>query len=104
MKDLVLMSESADFNSIVVTPPSPPSSGESFTENTQTCSDPWCLQDRRCALFVVQSVLGFFMLGFCAFQLSGQEDCHLSGPYWGLVGTVTGFFFQKLSVQGRINR
>lgn len=52
--------------------------------------------DRRLAVFVVQTVVGILLLAFCAVQLTVTEDCHRSTPYWGLIGTVIGFFFQKL--------
>jgi len=58
--------------------------------------------DRRLAVFVVQTIVGIMLLAFCAIQLSVTEDCHRSTPYWGLIGTVIGFFFQKLGASKQL--
>lgn len=57
--------------------------------------------DHRCIVFAVQTFLGFALLTFCAYELSSETDCERSAPYWGLLGTIAGFFFNKLSVVHR---
>ena len=60
-----------------------------------------CFQlDRQFVTFVVQTIIGLCVLTFCGWQLASIEDCNRSTPYWGLMGTITGFFFRKLSIKG----
>ena len=54
--------------------------------------------DKRCIVFLVQTCLGFGLLTFCALRLTYEKDCDRAAPYWGLIGTVTGFFFRKMTV------
>ena len=54
--------------------------------------------DTRCVVFIVQTLIGFTLLAFCAYELSTEQECDRAAPYWGLIGTVAGFFFNKLSV------
>jgi predicted cobalt transporter CbtA len=56
--------------------------------------------DRRCAMFLVQSFVGFALLTFSAVRLTTETDCDRSAPYWGLIGTISGFFFNKLTMGG----
>lgn len=56
--------------------------------------------DRQFVIFVVQTIIGLFVLSFCGWQLASIEDCNRATPYWGLMGTITGFFFRKLSIKG----
>jgi hypothetical protein len=76
-------------------------------ENTTVVSDDrpvgqhvWtscCFQlDKSFLIFLVQTVLGLLILTFCAWQLIVVEDCARATPYWGLVGTITGFFFNNM--------
>jgi hypothetical protein len=56
-----------------------------------------CFQlDKSFLIFLVQTVLGLLILTFCAWQLIVVEDCARATPYWGLVGTITGFFFNNM--------
>lgn len=54
--------------------------------------------DTRCVVFTVQTLIGFTLLAFCAYELSTEQECDRAAPYWGLIGTIAGFFFNKLSV------
>lgn len=54
--------------------------------------------DTRCVVFSVQTLIGFTLLAFCAYELSTEQECDRAAPYWGLIGTIAGFFFNKLSV------
>lgn len=54
--------------------------------------------DTRCVVFTIQTLIGFTLLTFCAYELSTEQECDRAAPYWGLIGTITGFFFNKLSV------
>ena len=57
-----------------------------------------CFQlDRQFVTFCVQTSLGLCILSFCAWQLAVIDECERATPYWGLVGTITGFFFRKLT-------
>jgi hypothetical protein len=56
-----------------------------------------CFQlDKSFLIFLVQTVMGLLILTFCAWQLIVVEDCARATPYWGLVGTITGFFFNNM--------
>lgn len=57
--------------------------------------------DRQFVTFVVQTGIGLSVLSFCAMQLATITDCNRATPYWGLVGTITGFFFRKMSLRGK---
>lgn len=54
--------------------------------------------DQRCVVFTVQTLLGMALTIFCAYMLSTETNCDRAAPYWGLIGTVAGFFFNKLTV------
>lgn len=54
--------------------------------------------DQRCVVFTVQTLLGIAMIIFCAYMLSTETNCDRAAPYWGLIGTISGFFFNRLSV------
>ena len=56
-----------------------------------------CLVNRQFFVFVIQTIIGFCVLSFCAYQLAHEHDCNRATPYWGLVGTICGFFFRKIS-------
>ena len=53
--------------------------------------------DQRCVVFTVQTLLGMALLVFSAYMLSTEENCDRAAPYWGLIGTIAGFFFNKMS-------
>lgn len=53
--------------------------------------------DRRCVTFIVQTLIGMSLLAFCAVRLTTESDCDRAAPYWGLIGTISGFFFNKMS-------
>lgn len=53
--------------------------------------------DRSFVQFCVQTVLGASLLAFSAFRLTTEPDCDRAAPYWGLIGTLCGFFFNKIS-------
>jgi len=58
--------------------------------------------ERSFVVFITQTLLGMSILAFCAHQLSGVDyDCNRATPYWGLVGTICGFFFRKISFQSK---
>lgn len=54
--------------------------------------------DQRCIVFIVQTLMGVALIVFCAYMLSTEKNCDRATPYWGLIGTIAGFFFNKLSV------
>lgn len=54
--------------------------------------------DRACVMFIVQTLIGSGLLTFCAYRLSTEADCDRASPYWGLIGTLCGFFFNKMSM------
>lgn len=54
--------------------------------------------DKRCVMFSVQTVIGISLLTFCAYRLATEPDCDRAAPYWGLIGSIVGFFFNKLSM------
>lgn len=56
--------------------------------------------DKRCVMFSVQTVIGVSLLAFCAYRLATEPDCDRAAPYWGLIGSIVGFFFNKLSMGG----
>ena len=56
------------------------------------------LLDQRCIVFTVQTLLGMALIVFCAYMLSTETNCDRATPYWGLIGTIAGFFFNRLSV------
>lgn len=57
-----------------------------------------CLQmDRQFTMFIVQTLVGVGLLTFCAYRLTVEFDCDRNAPYWGLIGTICGFFFRKVS-------
>jgi len=51
--------------------------------------------DKRCLFFGVQTFIGVGLLVFCAFRLAFETSCDRASPYWGLVGSIVGFFFQQ---------
>lgn len=54
--------------------------------------------DQRCTVFIVQTLMGTALIMFCAYMLSTEKNCDRAAPYWGLIGTIAGFFFNKLNV------
>ena len=57
-----------------------------------------CLtMDKQFVMFLVQTLMGAGLLAFCAFRLTTETDCDRNAPYWGLIGTICGFFFRKVS-------
>jgi len=69
---------------------------------------PWrsccCLCERSFVVFLTQTIFGLCILTFCAYQLSSDIDCNRATPYWGLIGTICGFFFRKISFQSKYGR
>lgn len=57
--------------------------------------------DKQFVMFTVQTVIGIGLLSFCAWQLATEPDCERNSPYWGLIGTMCGFFFRKVSFTGQ---
>jgi hypothetical protein len=57
--------------------------------------------DKQFAHFLVQTLVGVALLLFCAIQLNTEEDCERSAPYWGLIGTLCGFFFRKATAPSK---
>lgn len=64
-------------------------------------SDVWtsgCFEmDKHFVHFVVQTAIGIGLLTFCAYELESEKDCERSAPYWGLMGSICGFFFRNLA-------
>lgn len=56
------------------------------------------LVDKQFAHFLVQTLVGLGLLCFCSAQLVREDDCETTAPYWGLIGTLCGFFFRKVTV------
>lgn len=54
--------------------------------------------DKRCVTFSIQAFIGISLLTFCSFRLATEPDCDRAAPYWGLIGTLCGFFFRKMPV------
>lgn len=54
--------------------------------------------DRACVMFIVQTLIGIGLLIFCGYRLSTEADCDRASPYWGLIGTLCGFFFNKMQM------
>ena len=52
---------------------------------------------RSLVIFFVQTLIGIGVLAF-AFVAVDSGDCEKSAPYWGVIGTVIGFFFRKVSI------
>lgn len=52
--------------------------------------------DKRCLTFAIQSFIGIALLAFCSVRLATEPDCDRAAPYWGLIGTLCGFFFRKM--------
>ena len=75
--------------------------GEEKTEINERGNSTWrscCLtMDKQFVMFLVQTLLGASLLSFCAFRLTEETDCDKNAPYWGLIGTICGFFFRKVS-------
>jgi len=71
-------------------------------ENKEDAEHKWescCFTlDQRCVVFTVQTCLGMALITFCAYMLSTETNCDRAAPYWGLIGTIAGFFFNRLSV------
>jgi hypothetical protein len=57
-------------------------------------------KEKACIVFGVQTVVGMFLLAFCAVSLWTVNDCNKEAPYWGLIGTLCGFFFRKVASEG----
>jgi len=53
--------------------------------------------DRACVMFIVQTLIGSGLLTFCGYRLSTETNCDKASPYWGLIGTLCGFFFRTMS-------
>jgi hypothetical protein len=60
--------------------------------------------DKRCVTFIVQTFIGVGLLVFCAVSIQVQTNCDKATPFWGLIGTLCGFFFRKISFSGRISK
>jgi hypothetical protein len=53
--------------------------------------------DKAFVMYTVQSVIGIGLLVFCSYQLSTEPDCDKAAPFWGLIGTICGFFFNQVT-------
>jgi hypothetical protein len=53
--------------------------------------------DKQFVTFFVQTAMGTGLLAFSAYRLTTEPDCDKASPYWGLIGTLLGFFFNKVS-------
>lgn len=53
--------------------------------------------DKQFIHFLVQTCIGVGLLVFCAIELTVEKDCERSAPYWGLMGTICGFFFRSIT-------
>jgi hypothetical protein len=53
--------------------------------------------NQHCVVFIVQTIMGSALLVFSAYMLTTEKNCDRAAPYWGLIGTIAGFFFNKLS-------
>ena len=53
--------------------------------------------DKSFVMYIVQTVIGIGLLLFCSYRLSTEPDCDKASPYWGLIGTVCGFFFNQVA-------
>jgi hypothetical protein len=51
--------------------------------------------DKRILIYSIQTTITFIILGFCFYKLETEEECDKSAPYWGLMGTIIGFVFNK---------
>jgi len=60
--------------------------------------------DKRCVMFSVQTFIGIALLTFCAYRLTTEPECDRAAPYWGLIGTIMGFFFNKMSMSTSTGR
>jgi len=73
-------------------------------KNQQPVTSTWrsccCQADKHCLLFFVQTFIGVALLLFCGVRLTVEHDCDKAAPYWGLIGTICGFFFRKISTGG----
>jgi hypothetical protein len=52
---------------------------------------------RQLVIFIVQTLVGIGILSFCLYAVN-SSDCNKAAPFWGLIGTVVGFFFRKISL------
>lgn len=72
-----------------------------MTSNTSKPTNYWsCCQSacsRHLVIFIVQTLVGIGVLSFCLYAVD-SSDCNKAAPFWGLIGTVVGFFFRKVSV------
>ncbi len=59
--------------------------------------------DKRCLIFLIQSIIGVGMLLFCALRLTYEPECDKAAPYWGLIGSVSGFFFNTMMPHNPVN-
>jgi hypothetical protein len=57
-------------------------------------------KEKACVVFGVQTFIGILLLVFCAVSLWTVHDCNKEAPYWGLIGTLCGFFFRKVASEG----
>jgi hypothetical protein len=67
-----------------------------FERGKSTVQFTWW-KEKACVVFSVQTFVGIFLLAFCAVSLWTVHDCNKEAPYWGLVGTLCGFFFRKVA-------
>jgi len=68
---------------------------ESYNKTWESC----CFRvDRACVMFIVQTLIGGGLLTFCGYRLSTETNCDKASPYWGLIGTLCGFFFRTMSM------
>jgi hypothetical protein len=60
--------------------------------------------DKSFVMYLVQTCIGGGLLIFSAYRLSTEPNCDRASPYWGLIGTICGFFFKSVSNSPSVNR
>jgi hypothetical protein len=64
-----------------------------------------CLEtDKEFFTFIIQTLIGVGLFTFCAYSLRTELNCDKAAPYWGLIGTLCGFFFRKLTAGSSVIR
>jgi len=57
--------------------------------------------DKMFVMYIVQTIVGAGLLAFSAYRLTTEPDCDRASPYWGLIGTLCGFFFKQVTAQAK---
>jgi len=56
--------------------------------------------DQDAARFFALLLLTAFILSFCFYMLAIKDPCE-TGPLWGLIGTMIGFWFEGPSMKNK---